>query len=532
MDKIEKERRKEKERQAALRDATIANAGKEAIERYGRAASEHIKAYTGFEWNNQATGQSGVAKGLRDIADSKVHPDFEYQNMKQQAGFSAEIKYTANKNAENMIKGKNARYRRANDVGLGNDQHNDVGEVGADGSFCHNADGTVKGGAQIKFVGNYKTEGDIIHSAHKNVDHLAGNGKWAKYQNDDVLVPSEQYQEMRAYAARRSSELLKQADKFERQGKNLEATELREKAERYQKAGRHIKNSHISSREAMDYRRQPGWETTKDVLKTANRAGLEQLGTGAIIGGVVATAQSLVHIINGEQEPSEAVGEVAKGMAVGGGAAYAMTAAGTIIKGSMQSMSNQTVQALSKTNLPAMIATGVYQIGRSFYRFAKGEIDAVELAVELGEKGVGAMASSWGAAVGTLVLPGIGTVVGSIVGYMASSMIYQGALQAFEDERLSWENRDKIHAYVESAKAQLEQETEAIERYYVNLYARRKQVFRSELQQVRRASMRDDFNAFAAGLQQIVGEFGDNLQFHTFKEFDEFMNDENSVLDF
>ena len=45
-------------------------------------------------------------------------------------------------------------------------------------------------------------------------------------------------------------------------------------------------------------------------------------------------------------------------------------------------------------------------------------------------------------------------------------MIYQGALQAFEDERLSWENRDKIHAYVESAKAQLEQETEAIERYY------------------------------------------------------------------
>ena len=52
MDKIEKERRKEKERQAALRDATIANAGKEAIERYGRAASEHIKAYTGFEWNS------------------------------------------------------------------------------------------------------------------------------------------------------------------------------------------------------------------------------------------------------------------------------------------------------------------------------------------------------------------------------------------------------------------------------------------------------------------------------------------------
>lgn len=532
MDETEKEKRKQKERQAALRDATIANASKETVERYGSAASEHIKAYTGFEWNNQATGQSGVGKGLRDIADSKVHPDFTYQNMKQQAGFSAEVKYTANQNAENIIKGNSIRYRRANDVGLGNDQHNDVGEVGSDGSFVRNADGTVRGGTQMKFVGKYETEADVIHSAHKNVDCLAGTGKWAKYQQDDVLVPSEQYQEMRAYASKRSSELLRQANKFERQGKHLEADALRKKAERYQDAGRRIKDSHISSREAMAYRSQPGWETTKDVLKTANRAGLEQLGTGAVIGGVVAAAQSLVHIVNGDQEPSEAVGEVAKGMAVGGASAYAMTAAGAIVKGSMQSAGSKTVQALSKTNLPAMMATGIYQIGRSFYRFAKGDIDAVGLAVELGEKGVGVMASSWGATIGTLVLPGIGTVVGSIVGYMASSMIYQGALQAFEDERLSRENRERIHAYVERAKEQLEQETEEIERYYVTQYARRKQVFRSGLQQVRQASERGDFTAFAAGLQQIVGEFGDNLQFHTFEEFDAFMRDENSALDF
>lgn len=532
MEQAEKEQRKKQERQTALRDTAIVNASKETIERYGSAAREHIKAYTGFEWKNQATGQSGVAKGLRDIANSKVHPNFEYQNMKQQAGFAAEVKYTANQNAENIIKGKNVRYRRANDVGLGNDQHNDVGEVGADGNFIYNENGKVRGGAQIKFVGKYETEADIKHSARTNVDRLAGNGKWAKYRNDDLLVPSEQYQEMRDYASKRSKELLSQADKFEKQGKSLEAAKLREKAERYENVGHHIKDAHMSSKEAMDYRCHPELETIKDVAKTAHRAGMQQLKTGAVIGGVVAAAQSMVHVINGDEKPSEAVVDVAKGMVVGGGSAYALTAAGAIIKGGMQSVRNQTIVALSKTNLPAMIATGIYQIGRSFYRFAKGDIDATELAVELGEKGVGAMASSWGAAAGTAVLPGIGTVVGSMVGYMASSMIYQGALQAFEDERLSRENRERIHAYVESAKKQLEQETEEIEKYYVTLYARRKQVFRAGLQQVRQASEQDDFTAFAAGLQQIVGEFGDNLQFHTFEEFDDFMNDESSALDF
>ena len=39
-------------------------------------------------------------KGLKQISDEKVNPDYEYQDIHQQAGFSAEVKDVARENAE------------------------------------------------------------------------------------------------------------------------------------------------------------------------------------------------------------------------------------------------------------------------------------------------------------------------------------------------------------------------------------------------------------------------------------------------
>ena len=70
-----------------------------------------------------------VAKGLRQIAESKVHSDFQYQNLKQQAGFSAERHYVDQQNVENIINRKSVRYQTASAGGKGNDQRIDVLDV-------------------------------------------------------------------------------------------------------------------------------------------------------------------------------------------------------------------------------------------------------------------------------------------------------------------------------------------------------------------------------------------------------------------
>ena len=43
-----------------------------------------------------------MQKGLKKIAKSNVNPNYKTQNIKQQAGFAAEVKYTARQNAEKL----------------------------------------------------------------------------------------------------------------------------------------------------------------------------------------------------------------------------------------------------------------------------------------------------------------------------------------------------------------------------------------------------------------------------------------------
>ena len=65
-----------------LMDAALVGAFQDTVQRYGGAIGEHLVGLTGIdnlrhhEW----------IRGLSKIADSKVHPDYEYQNIHQLCG--------------------------------------------------------------------------------------------------------------------------------------------------------------------------------------------------------------------------------------------------------------------------------------------------------------------------------------------------------------------------------------------------------------------------------------------------------------
>ena len=118
------------------------------VQRYGGAIGEHLVSLTGMdnlrnhEW----------VRGLSKIADSKVHPDYEYQNIHQQAGFSAEVKSVVRQNAEVRIQGDTSRTMRTDDLGRVNDPLYDSVKLDEQEASI---DGT---GTQIKFLGY--SEGD------------------------------------------------------------------------------------------------------------------------------------------------------------------------------------------------------------------------------------------------------------------------------------------------------------------------------------------------------------------------------------
>ena len=78
----------------------IEGAATETVQLYGTAGKEHLVAYSGIDNENDTE----LAKGLKQIAESNVNPNYKIQNIKQQAGFAAEVKYTARQNAEKTIK--------------------------------------------------------------------------------------------------------------------------------------------------------------------------------------------------------------------------------------------------------------------------------------------------------------------------------------------------------------------------------------------------------------------------------------------
>lgn len=81
------------EKQNRIRKAALEGANFEAVQRYGNAAKQHYVAYSGVD--NEAGKQ--LSKGLKSISNSRVNHNYQSQNIKQQAGFSAEVKSVARK---------------------------------------------------------------------------------------------------------------------------------------------------------------------------------------------------------------------------------------------------------------------------------------------------------------------------------------------------------------------------------------------------------------------------------------------------
>jgi hypothetical protein len=131
---------KEERREVNLLSAATDGAAYETVQRYGSAAKEHYVAYSGQD--NEA-GQA-LAKSLKSISEEKVNPDYEYQNIHQQAGYSAEVKGTARTNAENIIKGDKTRKVRTDDQGRVNDPLYDTVLVDAEGNVVEGSSTQVK----------------------------------------------------------------------------------------------------------------------------------------------------------------------------------------------------------------------------------------------------------------------------------------------------------------------------------------------------------------------------------------------------
>ena len=494
-----------KKRTPSYVNAAVAGIAEDTVRRFGSGIKEHLVALNGidrdidmsklavgktvlFNWNGtdvpvviknisgrnniqveivgdklraplnlNANDINGVLnkRGLASIAESKVNPEFAEQNLKQQAGFSAEVKEVARQRAEEAVACKNPRTVRTDDIpGHVNDPYFDITcKVDAQGNPIPGAS------AQMKFVGS---------SPEAAVDKMLTK-QYQKYHDNDVkiMVPKDYYPGMKEALQNKITSLEDQISTMRAKGYSQDAINNKVKQlENCKTLQKNLLESKVTNAEAMEARTNPTLSTAKDIAKLAHRAGVQQAAIGAAVGGGVSIVRNAVALYKGDKRSIEALKDVAVDTAGAAGVSYVTGFGGAAIKGTMQNSSSAMLRGISKTNLPAYIATSTLEIGKTMHSYFSGKIDGTECLEELGEKGFSMVTSAMFAAVGQIVIPIpiLGAMAGSILGYALSSASYHILLDSLKEAKLAKAERIRIEKECAEAVKMLQEYRKELEK--------------------------------------------------------------------
>lgn len=419
-------------------DIAIASSQFELTQRYGQAGAEYLKGYRGID---HETGQV-FDRSLRQISESKINPEYAEQNIKQQAGYSAEIRSANRRNAKAIIEGRNSYTYRSEDVAGYGKNHNtiDLIEISDEKIIT----------SQTKFISN---QGDLL----KKIACGQGGGKndLSRYLDVDKLeVPTEQVESMKEICREKSKGLREQNANLKAKGKTDLAKLKLKQAENYEALEKKISDSGLSTEDAIRTRINPEKETFKEITRTSHQAGIEGAKLGAAIGGSVSLVSNAIALYSGDKTLCEATSETIKDTAKSAGMGYATGFSGSALKAYCSQSSSNTLRAVAKTNLPATIISICASTGKLIARYAKGEINEAELAQEMGLSLSGMLSASMFAGIGQIAIPipVLGSLIGGMVGYAMTNTFYQSFFDVLKETKLSKQRREIVEMHCATAK--------------------------------------------------------------------------------
>lgn len=515
----------EKQRSRGTVNAGLAGVAGDVIDRYGSGVKEHIVGYSGVD-NETGTVNN---RGLKQISqyrrgDPKTDPNYRI-NTKQQAGFAAETKEVARRRAEEAIAGKKPNTTRTDDIIGPDGQRHHVNDQLFDITTKVDANGNPVPGssAQMKFVG----------SSPKDAVGKMLSKDYQKYIDNDVkmMVPSDYYDGIKSELDARISSLEEQIDKLESQGKTDVAEAKKAQLEKCRILKKNLVKSKVSNDEAIEARNNPKWSTAKDIARVANRAGLEQAKMGAAIGGGMSLIRIFVAVCKNEKDAKEAALDVAGDTAGAAALSYVTAFSGAVIKGTAQNSSSELVKTLSKTNLPAYIATSTLEVGKTLKSYFSGEIDGVQCLEQLGEKGYGMVNSALYAAIGQVAIPipVVGALIGSMLGYALSSASYGALTQSLKEAKMAREERIRIEAEVAESISMLREYRAELEANISKYLKDTRDFFDETFSRMKSSLQTGDIDGYIAATNTITRKMGKRPVYDTFSQFDSMMISDGSL---
>ena len=503
-----------------LTDAALLGALHDTVQRYGGAIGEHIVGLTGVD---NLRDQQWV-RGLADIANSKVNPEYEYQNIHQQAGFSAEVKTVVRQNAEARIHGETGRTMRTDDLGRVNDPLYDTVKLDENGGIIEGS------GTQVKFIGYSENDPFNEGNASRAYQKLMSD-KFAKYHENNVLieVPKDQYDNLIAETDKNIGKLHNQ---LERVTDPDVRAKLEVKLERAETLRENLRQSSVTSEEAVFAREHPYLSTAKEMGFVAHQAGMEAAEFGAVIGGSIAIVQQTVALLQGKVEVEDAVVEVGKATVKRAGQSYVVAAGGSLVKGAMEQASHKTIQAASMSGLPQAMVQVAITGSQVLYKYFTGKIDGRECVQELSQQSANMLAASLFTMIGQAVIPipVVGGLVGGMVGYALSSATFGMLKQAFAEQDIARERRREIEATCEMHIQQMNVYRKQFETLMARYLAEEKEFFRMTFTGMQDALAVNDTQWVIDTGNEMIRHFGGEVTFTNQEEFDALMEDDGPLV--
>lgn len=510
--------KRKKEKIDTIVNAGLAGVAGDTVARFGSGIKEHIVGYSGVD--NEAG--TTLKRGLKSIADYKrcapSDPDYD-RTTKAQAGFSAEAKEVARRRAEEAISGKKPTTVRTDDIpGHVNDQLFDITSA-----VDSNGDPIPGASAQMKFIGS---------SPSAAVEKMMSKG-YQKYIDNDVkmIVPSDYFDGMKNELDERIQSLQKQVEYLKSHGSQEALAAKEAELQKCKTLDRNLQKSNTSNEEAIEARNSPAWSTAKDVVRVAHRAGVEQAKMGAAIGGGISLVRNLVDVCKGKKSKSEAALSIVGDTSSAATLSYVTAFGGAVIKGTAQNSTSKVLQNISKTNLPAYIATSTLEISKTLYSFFKGNSDGIQCLDQLGEKGYGMVNSALYAAIGQALIPipVVGALAGSMLGYALSSASYYVLFNSLKDAKIARAERIRIECECAEAVAMMQEYRGELENS-INKYLHDKYVlFERSFDMIKEALAIGDIDGYISANNHITEGMEKKVLYRNMAEFDELMNSDITI---
>ncbi|GAA6998317.1 hypothetical protein AOH408_07220 [Helicobacter pylori] len=407
--------KKYREKNGNIANAAIVGAVSEESALYASANKEYLAIL-----DDKTLGRT-----LKGISKYKVNPKYQYQNINQQAGFSAELKEQAHANAQNILMENGERLVQYDNLSV--DQKAQIGERFpnyATPNKNHELVDHVRVDRNGNVISNTLTQSKFVGRNGAECFEKFLSKDYEKYLKNGVKmeIPKDFFGDFQKEANIKIKSLESHIAKQKSFGDFQKAAKLEEKLQKCKIIKANTKSASITKEEAIYARNHPTLSTAKDMASHSHQAGMNAVGVGALVSGCV----SIWECVTKGKDPKEAIKHTAIATLKGGAYSYGVAFSSSLLGGMMQNSANKVIQSLGKSSLPAMIVGACVANVTIFGRYLSGKIDEAELLKQLGKANTtlisgGAMAV---ASQAFIPIPVVGALIGGFVGAALSEAFF------------------------------------------------------------------------------------------------------------